>query len=272
MKNRSAFAFSVLAFGYAFLYVPIAILIIYSFNDSRLVTVWSHFSTRWYSELFRNTQIGDALWLSLRVAAASATVSAVLGTCAAFAMRRMHSLAARSAFEALVTTPLILPEVLTGLSLLLLFVFLGETIGWPGQRGAVTIGLAHITFGMAYATVVIRARLSQLDPALEEAAADLGATPSRTFMRVTLPLLAPAILAAWLLAFTLSLDDVVIASFVTGPGATTLPLVIFSSVRLGVSPQINALATLLVLSAACLILVATLVLRREETQMRSAKE
>jgi putrescine transport system permease protein len=170
-----------------------------------------------------------------------------------------------------VTTPLILPEVLTGLSLLLLFVFLGETIGWPGQRGAVTITLAHITFGMAYATVVIRARLSQLDPALEEAAADLGATPWRTFRRVTLPLLLPAIFAGWLLAFTLSLDDVVIASFTTGPGATTLPLVIFSSVRLGVSPQINALATLLVLFAGCMILAATLLLRRGETRAREAR-
>jgi putrescine transport system permease protein len=266
MKGRSTFALSVLAFGYAFLYVPIAILIIYSFNDSRLVSVWSHFSTRWYGELFRNAQIGDALWLSLRVATTSATVSVVLGTFAAFAMRRMRSLMGRGIFEVLSMTPLILPEVLTGLSLLLLFVFLGQAIGWPAQRGMLTITLAHITFGMAYATVVIRARLSQLDPALAEAAADLGAPPFRTFRRVTLPLLSPAIVAAWLLAFTLSLDDVVIASFVTGPGATTLPLVIFSSVRLGVSPQINALATLLVLFAACLILTAGLLLRRGEVE------
>jgi putrescine transport system permease protein len=270
MKGRPAFPLTfpvtVLAFGYAFLYVPIAILIVYSFNDSRLVSVWSHFSTRWYGELFRNAQIGDALWLSLRVAATSATVSVVLGTFAAFAMRRMRSLAGRGVFEVLSVTPLILPEVLTGLSLLLLFVFLGQAIGWPAQRGMLTITLAHITFGMAYATVVIRARLSQLDPALAEAAADLGATPFRSFRRVTLPLLMPAIVAAWLLAFTLSLDDVVIASFVTGPGATTLPLVIFSSVRLGVSPQINALATLLVLFAACLILAASLLLRQGEVE------
>lgn len=266
MKHRSTFPLTMLAFGYAFLYVPIAILIVYSFNDSRLVSVWSHFSTRWYGELFRNAQIGHALWLSLRIAAVSATVSVVLGTFAAFAMRRMRSLAGRGVFEVLSVTPLILPEVLTGLSLLLLFVFLGQAIGWPAQRGMLTITLAHITFGMAYATVVIRARLSQLDPALAEAAADLGATPLRTFRRVTLPLLTPAIVAAWLLAFTLSLDDVVIASFVTGPGATTLPLVIFSSVRLGVSPQINALATLLVLFAACLILAASLLLRRSEVR------
>jgi putrescine transport system permease protein len=262
--KRSAFPLTVLAFGYAFLYLPIAILIVYSFNDNRLVTVWSHFSTRWYGELFHNAQIGDALWLSLRVAAVSATASAVLGTLAAFVMQRAGRFAGRSAFEVLATAPLILPEVLTGLSLLLLFVFLGEAIGWPAQRGADTITLAHIPFGMAYAVVVIRARLSQIDPLLEEAAADLGATPWRTFLRVSLPLLLPAIFAAWLLAFTLSLDDVVIASFVTGPGATTLPIVIFSSVRLGVSPQINALATLLVLGVAVLIVTAMLMVRRAE--------
>jgi putrescine transport system permease protein len=214
--------------------------------------------------LFHNPQIGEALWLSLRVAAVSATASAVLGTLAAFVMQRAGRFAGRSAFEVLATAPLILPEVLTGLSLLLLFVFLGEAIGWPAQRGADTITLAHIPFGMAYAVVVIRARLSQIDPLLEEAAADLGATPWRTFLRVSLPLLLPAIFAAWLLAFTLSLDDVVIASFVTGPGATTLPIVIFSSVRLGVSPQINALATLLVLGVAVLIVTAMLLVRRAE--------
>jgi putrescine transport system permease protein len=227
--KRSLFPLAMLAFGYAFLYLPIALLMLYSFNDSRLVTVWSHFSTRWYGELFHNVQIGDALAM----------------------------------------TPLILPEVLTGLSLLLLFVLLGEAIGWPRQRGAATITLAHIPFGMAYAVVVIRARLSQLDPAMEEAAADLGATPWRTFVRVTLPLLMPAMLAAWLLAFTLSLDDVVIASFVTGPGASTLPIVIFSSVRLGVSPQINALATLLVLAVAVLIATAMLLLRRASSPRKA---
>jgi putrescine transport system permease protein len=266
--KRSLFPLTMLGFGYAFLYLPIALVMLYSFNDSRLVTVWSHFSTRWYGELFHNAQIGEALWLSLRVAAVSATAAVVLGTVAAFAMQRIVRFFGRGAFEALAMMPLILPEVLTGLSLLLLFVLLGETIGWPQQRGATTITLAHIPFGMAYAIVVIRARLSQLDPALEDAAADLGATPWRTFLRVTLPLLMPAVLAAWLLAFTLSLDDVVIASFVTGPGASTLPIVIFSSVRLGVSPQINALATLLVLAVAVLIVTATLMLRGAERAPR----
>lgn len=264
MMRRALFPVTMLTFGYAFLYLPIAVLMVYSFNDNRLVAVWGHFSTRWYGELFRNAQIADALWLSLQIAAISATVSVVFGTMAAFAMQRMGRYAGRGAFEALAMAPLILPEVLTGLSLLMLFVLLGEVIGWPATRGATTITLAHIPFGTAYAIVVIRARLSQLDPRLEEAAADLGAPPWRTFLRVTLPLLAPAIIAAWLLAFTLSLDDVVIASFVTGPGASTLPIVIFSSVRLGVSPQINALATLLVLGVAVLIVTAMLTLWRAE--------
>jgi putrescine transport system permease protein len=264
MNRRSIFALSMLAFGYAFLYVPIVILVIYSFNDNRLVTVWSHFSTRWYGELFRNAQIGEALWLSLRIAAASATASVLLGSMAAFALQRVRRFPGRGVFQALAMTPLILPEVLLGLSLLLLFVLLGDTIGWPERRGAATITLAHITFGMAYATVVIRARLGQLDPTLEEAAADLGATPWRAFRRVTLPLLLPAIVAAWLLAFTLSLDDVVIASFVTGPGSTTLPIAVFSSVRLGVSPQINALATILVAGVALTIAVAMVLIRWTE--------
>ena len=262
MRDRSALVVGLLAFGYAFLYAPIAILIIYSFNDSRLVTVWSHFSTRWYGALFHNGQIGDAFFLSLRIATVSASVSVVLGTLAAIAMIRARRFVGRNAFEMLAMMPLILPDVLVGLSLLLLFVMSGEWLGWPSERGAATITLAHITFGAAYATIVIRARLSELDPLLEEAAADLGATPARTFQRVTLPLLMPALLAAWLLAFTLSVDDIVIASFVTGPGASTLPIVIFSSVRLGVSPQINALATLLICAVTLLVGTATFALSR----------
>ncbi len=248
------------------LYVPIAILILYSFNDSQLVSVWSHFSTRWYGELFKNAQMREAAWLSFSIATISATASTVLGTAAAFALRSMRPSPGRSLFEGLLMVPLILPEVLTGLAMLLLFVFLGEAIGWPRTRGTATIAIAHITFGMAYAAVLIRARLSQQDPVLEEAAADLGATPWRIFWRVSLPLLAPALIAAWLLAFTLSLDDVVISSFVTGPGASTLPIVVLSSVRLGVSPQINALASLLVLFVAVLMIAATLVLRSSSRQ------
>lgn len=260
--NRSVTLLTVLAFGYVFLYLPIAILIVYSFNDSQLVAVWSHASLRWYFALLKNAQLQEAAWLSFRIAAVSATIAVVLGTAAAFALQRLPAFIGRGGFEALVMMPLIVPEVLIGLSFLLLFVVAGQAVGWPGERGATTITLAHATFSMAYATVVIRARLSQLDPKLEEAAAILGATPARTFRKVTLPLLMPAIVAAWLLAFTLSLDDVVVASFVTGPGASTLPIVVFSSVRLGVSPQINALATLIVIFVGLLILSATLILRR----------
>jgi len=258
--RRSIALLTALAFGYAFLYLPIVILIVYSFNDSRLVTVWSHASLRWYAALLENGQMLEAAWLSLRIAAVSATVSAALGTAAAFALQRLKPFFAQRGYEALALMPLIVPEVLIGLSMLLLFVVLGDTIGWP-ERGATTIMLAHASFGMAYATVVIRARLTQLDPALDEAAAILGATPWRTFRRVTLPLLAPAIAAGWLLSFTLSLDDVVVASFVTGPGASTLPIVVFSSVRLGVSPQINALATVIVILVSILIVTATLMTR-----------
>lgn len=261
--RRSIALISVLGFGYAFLYLPIAILIVYSFNDSRLVTVWSHASLRWYAALLENEQLLDAAWLSLRVAAVSATLSVAMGTAAAFALQRLKPFFASRSYEALLMLPLIVPEVLIGLSLLLMFVVLGEVIGGP-ERGAVTITIAHASFGTAYAAVVIRARLSQLDPSLDEAAAILGATPWRTFRRVTLPLLMPATAAGWLLAFTLSLDDVVVASFVTGPGASTLPIVVFSSVRLGVSPQINALATLMVTFVSCLILAATLMTRRKD--------
>ena len=266
--RRSIMLLSMLAFGYVFLYLPIAILIAYSFNDSRLVAVWSHASLRWYAALLHNVQLQEAAWLSLRIAAASATMAVILGTAAAFALQRLRPFPGGGGFEALVMMPLVIPEVLTGLSLLLLFVVAGDSIGWPQQRGATTITLAHATFGMAYATVVVRARLSQLDPALEEAAAILGATPWRSFRRVTLPLLMPAIAAAWLLAFTLSLDDVVIASFVTGPGASTLPIVVFSSVRLGVSPQINALATLIVVFVGLVILSTTMLLRAEARKSR----
>lgn len=267
--RRSISLLSALAFGYAFLYLPIVILIVYSFNDSRLVTVWSHASLRWYAALLENDQLLEAAWLSLRIAAVSATVSVALGTAAAFALQRLKPFFAERGYEALALMPLIIPEVLIGLSMLLLFVVLGDAIGWP-ERGATTIALAHTSFGMAYATIVVRARLTQLDPALDEAAAILGATPGRTFRRVTLPLLAPAIGAGWLLCFTLSFDDVVVASFVTGPGASTLPIVVFSSVRLGVSPQINALAAVIVVLVSILILAATLLTRSGQRSGRRA--
>ncbi|MGE5145510.1 MAG: ABC transporter permease subunit [Candidatus Eiseniibacteriota bacterium] len=262
--RRSTGLVTALAFGYAFLYLPVALLILYSFNESRLVTVWAGFSTHWYVELVDNDRILDAAGLSLMVAATSATIAAVLGGLAGLALGRFGRFRGRAPFAGLLAAPLVMPEVLMGLSLLLFFVALGQAIGWPGQRGFTTIVIAHATFGTAFVAVVVQARVRLLDPALEEAAHDLGAPPLRTFLYVTLPMLAPALAAGWLLGFTLSLDDLVIASFTTGPGATTLPMVVFSSIRLGVSPQINALASLFVLAAAILVTAASWFLRRQE--------
>jgi len=232
--------------GLAFLYLPMLILVIYSFNESRLVTVWAGFSTRWYTELFRDRQILEAVGMSLGIAVLAASGAVVLGTLGGLALVRIGRFRGRNLFAAMITAPLVMPEVITGLSLLLLFVALSQLLGWPAQRGALTVWMAHVTFCTAYVTVIVASRLSELDDSLEEAAMDLGATPSRVFFSITLPMISPALLAGWLLAFTLSLDDLVIASFVTGPGASTLPIVVFSSVRLGVSPKINALATILI--------------------------
>lgn len=251
-----------LGLGFAFLYLPVFLLIIYSFNESRLVTVWSGFSTKWYGELLRNQQLLAAAWLSVRIAATNASVAVVLGTLAANALVRHGRFRGRGPFELLLTAPLVMPEVIIGLSLLLLFVAMEQTVGWPSGRGFTTITIAHITFSMAYVAVVVRARLSQMDRSLEEAAMDLGARPLRVYLSITLPLMAPALLSGWLLAFTLSLDDLVIASFVAGPGSTTLPMVIYSSVRMGVSPQINALATIILVIVALAVVVAGLTLGR----------
>lgn len=263
MKTRRWPLYSLLAFGYAFLYVPVLLLVVYSFNASRLVTVWGGFSTHWYGELLNNTQILDAAWLSIRIATVNATLATILGTLAAMALVRGGRFRGRGGFELLLTAPLVMPEVIVGLSLLLLFVAMQHSIGWPDGRGFTTITIAHITFSMAYATVVIRTRLAQMDRSLEEAAMDLGARPLVVYLRITLPLIAPALLSAWLLAFTLSLDDLVIASFVAGPASTTLPMVVYSSVRLGVSPQINALASLILLFVSLAVIVAGLALARK---------
>jgi putrescine transport system permease protein len=262
MKPRRWPLLTILAFGYAFLYVPIFLLIIYSFNESRLVTVWTGFSTKWYGELFRNQQLLDAAWLSIRIAATNATFAVVLGALAANALVRHQGFRGRTGFELLLTAPLVMPDVIIGLSLLLLFVAMQEAIGWPAGRGFTTITIAHITFSMAFVAVVVRARLSQMDRSLEEAAMDLGARPLRVYLTITLPLIAPALLSGWLLAFTLSLDDLVIASFVAGPGSTTLPMVIYSSVRMGVSPQINALATIIVAVVTLAVIIAGVSMRR----------
>lgn len=244
--RRPVTLITLVAFGYAFLYLPILTLVGYSFNASERVMIWQGFSIRWYVALLHDQQILTAAWLSLRIALVNATTAMALGLLAGYVMVRFGRFRTRALFSAMLAAPLVVPDVITGLSLLMLFIALESLIGWPGSRGATTIAIAHITFCTAYVAVVVQSRLSQLDPALEEAAMDLGARPVRTFFLITVPMLAPALVAGWLLAFTLSIDDLVIASFVSGPGASTLPMVIFSKVRLGLSPEINALATLLI--------------------------
>lgn len=247
MKQRhSIFILSSMSFGYAFLYLPIALLVAYSFNASRLVTVWGGLSTHWYGELLHNEQILNAAWLSLRIAFSTATLSVILGTLAAIALVRYGSFKGRTLFTGMVTAPMVMPEVITGLSLLLLFVSLEALTGWPAKRGFLTITIAHTTFCMAYVAVVVQSRLRTLDRSIEEAAMDLGSRPLRVLLDITLPMIAPAMVSGWLLAFTLSLDDLVVATFVSGPGASTLPMVIFSKIKLGISPDINALATIII--------------------------
>lgn len=264
--GRSRFLTSMLAFGYAFLYIPLVSVMVYSFNDSRLATVWGGFSTRWYGELFKNEQILNAALLSLRIAVITATLATIFGTMAGMALSRFGRFRGRTLFSGMITAPLVMPEVITGLSLLLLFVSLQQFIGWPAQRGFMTITIAHTTFAMAYVTVIVQSRLSGMDQSLEEAAMDLGGRPFRVVFDITLPLIAPAMIAGWLLAFTLSLDDLVIASFVSGPGGSTLPMVIFSKVKLGVTPDINALATLIILFVSVGVTLAYLVARRAQRQ------
>lgn len=257
-----------LGIGLVFLYIPIVSLIVYSFNASRLVTVWAGFSAKWYAALLHDQQILDAAWTSLRIAFASASTAVVLGTLAALSMVRYGRFRGHTLFAGMITAPLVMPDVILGLSLLLLFVAMQTGFGWPADRGMLTIWIAHATFCTAYVTVVISARLRDLDRTLEEAALDLGAAPWKVFFVIVLPGIAPSLLAGWLLSFTLSLDDLVVASFVAGPGSTTLPMVIFSRVRLGVSPAINALATLLILTITISILLATWATWRVERRRR----
>mgnify|MGYP003630905105 CR=1 FL=1 len=267
MKRSSTFLYSALCFGYAFLYIPILVLMIYSFNDARLATVWGGFSTRWYSALLGNDQILDAALLSLQIAVVSASFATVLGTLAALGLNRMGKYRGRTLFTGMIAAPLVMPEVITGLSLLLLFVSLQELTGWPGSRGANTITIAHITFSMAYVAVIVQSRLAAMDNSLEEAAMDLGGRPFAVTLDITLPLIAPAMAAGWLLAFTLSLDDLVIASFTAGAGSSTLPMVIFSKVKLGVTPEINALATIIISIVSLGIMVAGWSMLRQQRQL-----
>ena len=260
MNKLSPFNVVSLTLGFAFLYIPMVILVIYSFNESKLVTVWAGFSTKWYGELLRNEAFLDAAWVTLQVAFFSSTIATVLGTMAAYVLVRRGRFFGRTLFSGMIYAPLVMPEVITGLSLLLLFISIGL------DRGVLTIVLAHTTFSMCYVSVVVSSRLMTFDESLEEAALDLGASPWEAFRLVSLPIIAPAVISGWLLAFTLSLDDLVIASFAAGPSATTLPIKIFSSVRLGVSPEINALSTIIIAIVTVGVISASLISKHQITK------
>jgi putrescine transport system permease protein len=269
MNDRGLFRKSILGLGLAFLYIPILSMMFFSFNNSRLVTVWDAENSptlRWYVRLFENEQLLGAAWISIKIAALSASGAAILGTLAGLVLTRFGPFRGRALLSAMTTAPLVMPEVIMGIAMLLRFVALEQMIGWPEGRGLLTITIAHVTFTMAYVTVVVQSRLAGFDDALEEAALDLGAKPVTVFFKITLPLIMPAIVSGWMLAFTLSWDDVVISQFVSGPGSSTLPMEIFSRVRRGVSPDINALATIMVLIVATGVVASTIWMKRQERQ------
>jgi putrescine transport system permease protein len=264
MYNRiSPFLISILCIGIAVLYIPMLVLIGYSFNASPLVSVWGGFSTSWYTQLIHNDQILDAAWLSLRIGVMVSTGALILGTLAAIALVRFKLFRGRLLLTGMVNAPLVMPEIVTGITQLLLFISMLQLFGWP-HRGITTIVIAHIAFCTAYVTITVQSRLHGADRSLEEAAMDLGAGPVRAFIDTTLPAIAPALASSWLLSFTLSLDDLVISSFVSGPGASTLPMVIFSKVKLGVSPDVNALASLIICLVGICVLMAGYLMRRTE--------
>lgn len=269
MRRFTWFNATSIALGFAFLYIPILLLVIYSFNESRLVTVWGGWSTKWYASMLQNEQLLSAAWVTLQVGLVSSTLAVILGTLAAVVLVRAGRFPGRTLFSGLIFAPLVMPEVITGLSLLLLFVAMDFA------RGFWTVVIAHATFSMCFAAVVVQARLYDFDKSVEEAAMDLGATPIRTFLQVTLPIIAPSVISAWLLAFTLSLDDLVIASFTTGPGATTLPMRIYSQVRLGVTPEINAISTVMIALVTVGVVVASFATKRQtmrrERDLRAAE-
>jgi putrescine transport system permease protein len=265
IRRFSLFNLASVTLGFAFLYLPILLLVIYSFNESRLVTVWGGWSTKWYGELFRNQALIDAAWITLRIGLLSATVATVLGTLAAIALVRYGRFRGRTLFSGMIYAPLVMPEVITGLSMLLLFVAMGFA------RGFWTILLAHITFSMCFVAVVVQSRLVTFDRSLEEAALDLGCPPLKTFFQITLPVILPGVIAGWMLAFTLSLDDLVISNFVSGPGSTTLPMRIYSQVRLGVTPEINAVCTILIGIVTVGVIAASIITKRREVERQRAE-
>lgn len=264
-KGLSSVNLAALTFGFAFLYLPIVLLVIYSFNDSQLVTVWGGFSTRWYVALLHNEQLLEAAWVTVRLGLISATLATVLGTLAAVTLTRFVRFPGRTLFSGMVYAPLVMPEVITGLSLLLLFVAIGL------DRGFLTLTLAHVTFSMCFVAVVVQSRLITFDRSLEEAALDLGCPPFKTFFVITLPIILPAIVSGWMLAFTLSIDDLVISQFTTGPSATTLPMRIYSSVRLGVKPEINAVCTIMIAIVTIGVIAASIATKRAESERVKAE-
>jgi putrescine transport system permease protein len=263
-RGGTTFRFAALALGFGFLYLPIAVLVIYSFNASRLVTIWAGFSTRWYGALLEDDKFRAAALTSLEIGVMAASIALVLGTCAGLAMNRFARFRGRLLFGFMLLAPLVVPEVILGLSLLLLFVSSQSLIGWPAGRGILTVTIAHATFAACFVAVMVRAQLASFDRTLEEAALDLGARPFAVLWRITLPGISPALVSGWLLAFTLSLDDLVVASFVSGPSATTLPMAVYSSVRIGVTPEINALATLFLAAVFTMVALAGWLMARQE--------
>ena len=268
--KRFSFSKLMLVLGLLFIYLPMLILVIYSFNASKLVTVWGGWSIKWYVGLLDNTQLMGSVMRSLEIACYTAVAAVALGTLAAFVLTRVTRFKGRTLFGGLVTAPLVMPEVITGLSLLLLFVAMAQMIGWPQERGIVTIWIAHTTFCAAYVAVVVSARLRELDLSIEEAAMDLGARPWKVFFLITIPMIAPSLAAGGMMSFALSLDDLVLASFVSGPGSTTLPMEVFSAVRLGVKPEINAVASLILLAVSLVTFLVWFFSRRAEEHRKKA--
>ncbi|MCP1291506.1 MULTISPECIES: ABC transporter permease subunit [Chromobacterium] len=264
IKPNKPLSFLVLGLGYAFLYLPIALLILFSFNESKLVTVWSGFSTKWYAALLEDEELINAAWLSVKIALMTATASVVIGTWAGFVLARFGRFRMFPLFAGMVNAPLVIPEVIQGISLLLLFVAMEQAFGWPEGRGVFTIWIGHVMLCVSYVAIVVQSRVRELNLSLEEAAMDLGARPLKVFFVITLPLISQALISGWLLSFTLSLDDLVLTAFLSGPGSTTLPMVIFSRVRLGLNPEMNALATLFILFVSVGVIAANFYMRAAE--------
>jgi len=264
MRPNRILQFIALGLGFAFLYIPILSLIVYSFNESQLVTVWTRFSTRWYQALLTDDELITAAWLSLRIALLTAFASVFIGTWAGFVLARMGRFRGFTLFSGMINAPLVIPEVIQGISLLLLFVEMGKLIGWPAGRGVFTIWIGHVMLCISYVAIIVQSRVRELNPSLEEAALDLGATPFKVFFQITLPLISQALAAGWLLSFTLSIDDLVLSAFLSGPGSTTLPLVVFSRVRLGLNPEMNALATLFIAVVTVWVIVGNHFMQRAE--------